>query len=353
MTDGESGEAPQSDAPPFEAGRRSGGRGFSRLPVDVALEELEAADQPAPEPPRRRWSDTQPDNQPDGQPDDQPDDQPDEPPAPVASPAEPAAVAMFVDEAAVIPVTAPEPPPGGPKFLGRVPAPVEAPARRRVRPSWNADAPPPGTRVSAWSRSGPVAPPKTARPGRAERIAARSLVIACVVLGVVLGYPRVREMIRERSVPAALRSYVAGKGVRYAPPGQGFTVRLPKPPLPRDQALPSATGAPGMFMHRSIASGPGYWIVIRVVDVPPTMALPFGAVGALADPRIGGAAPVNVRKATFAGVAAFAYDSRSSASPTINSVAFLHGHRLYVISVQAKSAGTVLHALATSFHLTR
>ena len=103
-----------------------------------------------------------------------------------------------------------------------------------------------------------------------------------------------------------------------------------------------------MFMHRSIASGAGYEIVIRVVDVPDGMPLPFGAVGALADPRIGGGAPVDVRRSVRR---IGRPTTMTSNSPLIHGV-FLHGRRLYVMSVQSKSADAVLKVLGESFRFT-
>ena len=82
------------------------------------------------------------------------------------------------------------------------------------------------------------------------------------------------------------------------------------------------------------------------------MPLPFGAVSALADSRISGGAPVNVRRASFAGTTAFDYDERSSSTPLIRSVVFLHRQRLYVISVQSKSGDVVLDTLGRSFRFT-
>ncbi len=321
-----------SDAPSFDGGRRRGSRDAGGLPVHVALEELEA-----PEAPRRRWSDNEPD----------------ELPAPprldFQKPQSPTA-AYLIDDPAADAIAAP--PAGGPQFRGRAGPPEGVPERRRTRGAALPDIPPPGTRISAWSRSGPVVAITSPHAGRAQRVALRLLLLVCVSVVGVIGYPLVKTYIRERSVPAALRPYVAGKGVQYMPAGQGFAARLPQQPVHRDGSVPAGNGTPALYVHRSIVSGSGYEIVIRVVDVPDGMPLPFGAVGALADPRIGGAAPVNVHRTSFARSTAFGYEQRSSSTALIRGVVFLHAQRLYVISVQSKSGDVILQTFGRSFRFT-
>jgi hypothetical protein len=336
VTEGESADNAESGAPVFDAGRRSGSRGSDGLPAHIALEELETREPPAPEVPRRRWSDTEPDGAA-------------APPHLNFQVSQPPTTAFLIDDSTANAIAAAPVPAGGPQFLGRASSPVGASDRRKTRGARLPEVPPPGTRISAWSRSGPVVKPSSSNAGRMFRRVMWLVILACVGIGAFAGYPGVRDYIRERPVPAALHSYVSGRGVHYAPAGQGFTARLPKQPVRRDGALTATGSTPAMFVHRSIASGAGYEIVIRVVDVPDGMRFPFGAVGALADPRIGGGAPVNVRRVAFAGQSAYDYDLKSSASPPIHARVFLHGQRLYVMSVQSKSAETVLHTLATSF----
>jgi len=335
VTDGEAGENPPGDAPSCDAGRRSGGRAFGRLPVDVAIEELKEYEQADSGVPRRRWSDSERGAA----------------APPSFRPVGTVPAAILVDDAAEGSATPPPVPPGGPQFLGRMNARGGPPERRRFRGARAPDAPPPGTRLSAWSRSGPVVRPKSRRAGRAVHVATWLLVIGCIGVGAVAGYPHVRTWLRERSVPAALRSYVDGNGVQYAPAGQGFSVRVPIPPVRRDGVLPATNGQPAIFVHRSIATGAAYEIVIRVVDVPAGLPLPYGAVGLLADPRIGGAGPVNVRRVSLAGRTAYDYDLKSPPSPAVHARMLLDGKHLYVISVQSASAGTVMQALAKSFRL--
>jgi len=307
-------------------------------PQPVALEEptLGVPDDVAP---RRRWTDGEP-------------DEALAPPRLDFQKPQPPTPAFLIDDPAADASNRTQLPPGGPQFLGRAGPPDGTPERRRTRGAQLPDIPPPGTRISAWSRSGPVVAIRSPHAGRGRRVATRLLVLVCLCVVGIVGYPLVKTFIRERSLPAALRPYVDGKGVQYAPAKQGFAVRLPVPPVHRDAALPAAHGMPALFMHRSIAAGASYEIVIRVVDVPDGMPLAFGAVGALADPRIGGGAPVNVRKVTFAGVPAFDYDARSASTPVVHSVVFLHGQRLYAISVQSKSGTLVLDTLGQSFRFT-
>ena len=112
MVRGESEEAPPEAEPVFDAGRRSGGRSLSGLPVEVAFEELQA-----PEVPRRRWSDNQPDEP--------------APPRLDFQRAQPAVPAYLIDDPAADALA--ELPPGGPQFRGRPSEPVGPPERRRVR----------------------------------------------------------------------------------------------------------------------------------------------------------------------------------------------------------------------------
>ena len=111
-----------------------------------------------------------------------------------------------------------------------------------------------------------------------------------------------------RSVPNDLRAYVGGKGVPYAPAGEGYSVRLPKQPVHTDTAL-SADDAPWTAIHRSVVTGPDYRVVIRVAQLSRSVTLPFGVVGALGDPRVAGEiAATDIRPVTFEGNAAYDYD---------------------------------------------
>ena len=146
-------------------------------------------------------------------------------------------------------------------------------AARRARPV--VDAGRLGTAGHAARRGDPVAEDVHVR--RTRRSGGRR----------VQGVPTRAPWYVARSVPADLRAYSQGKGVRYRPKGQGFEVRLPKAPVRGDVQL-GVQPAPWTAIHRAVVTGADYRIVIRVGELAVGATLPFGLGGALADARFGG-----------------------------------------------------------------
>jgi hypothetical protein len=173
------------------------------------------------------------------------------------------------------------------------------------------------------------------------------VVLVALAAGAYRAYPRVHAWWVARSVPADLRGYVGGGGVQYAAPGQGYSVRLPKTPVQRD-VPPSAQPAPWSVIHRAVVTGSHYHIVIRVGVLAGGATLPFGLGGTLADARFGGTpAPRHLRPVTFRDVPAFTF--RVDGAHPVAGEVFQRGARVYVVSVQAKGAGSVLDTVLGSF----
>jgi len=234
-------------------------------------------------------------------------------------------------------------PPGGPTFVrsSTIAAPVGPPGRRKSDPA--SSAPLPGTFKKDWSTPAPK------RSRRTGRHVAQMLVLVVVAAVASVAYPHVRTWLADRSVPADLQAYVHGHGVSYAPAGQGFVVRLPAPPVTGDAVVAASGAEPAMVMLRATLSGAGFKIVVRVADLSGGPALANGLLGVLHDAQLVGDAPTHVRAVVVAGRPAIDYDL--NASPTIHASLFVDGQHLYVISVQAKSAGPVLDALTKSLRL--
>jgi hypothetical protein len=236
-----------------------------------------------------------------------------------------------------------ETPPGGPTFVGGDPvaSPVAPP---KGDPAQGL---PPGVRVPLWTPAD-SAPPFT-RPDAVIPWRKMFTFVVLVVLaaGGYRAYPRVHAWYVARSVPADLRAYTQGKGVRYRPKGQGFEVRLPKAPVHGDLPL-GIQPAPWTAIHRAVVTGADYHIVIRVGELASGATLPFGLAGALADARFGGRrAPHALELASFDDKPA--YEFHVDGPRPITGRVFRRGTRVYVVSVQSKSAGhvldTVLHSL--------
>jgi hypothetical protein len=173
------------------------------------------------------------------------------------------------------------------------------------------------------------------------------VVLVVLAAGGYTAYPRVHAWYVARSVPADLRAYTQGKGVRYRPKGQGFEVLLPKAPAHGDVPL-GIQPAPWTAIHRAVVTGADYHIVIRVGELASDATLPFGLAGALADARFGGRrAPHALELASFDDEPA--YEFHVDGPRPITGRVFRRGTRVYVVSVQSKSAGhvldTVLHSL--------
>ncbi len=201
----------------------------------------------------------------------------------------------------------------------------------------------PGTFKKDWSTPAPK------RLRRTGRHVAQILVLVVLAAGAYVAAPRVRTWLADRSVPADLHAYVQGHGVSYAPAGQGYVVRLPARPVTGDVVVAASGGEPALVMHRAVLSGADFKIVIRVADLSDGPALSNGLLGVLHDAQLVGSAPTHVRAVLVAGRSAIDYDV--DASPAVHATVFLGGQHLYVISVQAKSAGPVLDALTRSLRL--
>ena len=301
---------------------------FGGLSVDVAADELRALEQAELEGASpRRWSDAEADA----------------PPKPQLrfERAESMVTAILTDDAKDVMtagVIAPVLPPGGPQFVGAVPGEAE----------------PLGRFVATSALPANVRRRKAQRARRWRRGSTAVVVIAMLGAGAYAAYPRVRAQIRSRSVPADLRAYVRGAGIAYAPAGQGYSVRLPARPHPRDSADTSPNGARSMFVHRSIVAGADYQIVVRVDEPPNTGTFPLDLSGVLRDPfLVGTGGPTNVRAVVVAGAAGYEADVRTPNVVPFKVAVFAHGTRLYVIRVETRSPGVVLDAVAASFHFTR
>jgi hypothetical protein len=237
---------------------------------------------------------------------------------------------------------------GGPRFGNDAPAaqPVDV-----AVPKDNSTATPdlpPGVRVPMWTPADSKPAPTGVDAQMPWRTLITLLVLALFAGGVYLAYPRAHTWWIERSVPADLHAFVEGNGVQYAPVGQGYSARLPKLPVSRDGVTPSGTSFAAM--HRSIASGADYQIVVRVGQLRPDATLPFGLVGALVDPSLAGVrAPANVHSVEFDG--GTAYDFDLPASLPHRGRIFRHGSRVYVVTVQSEGSGYVFDELMRSFKL--
>ena len=253
--------------------------------------------------------------------------------------------AVLVDDETLEPLAEAAPlPAGGPQFGAKVLAgPVDRPGAAPSRGS----VPTPFSRAarSGWK------PPRPGRKRRARPMLARVLVVVVLGAGAYLAYPHVRTLIAAHFVPADLRGYVEGRGVSYAPAGQGYAVRLPSSPVARDAPVVVSGGEPPALMHRSIVAGAHFSIVIRVADLPAANALPNGPLGALHDAQLAGSAPSHVRAVTFLGQTALDYDLPGN--PATHARMFVRGLHVYVISVQSSaSVSTVFDTLTGSFKLT-
>ena len=236
-------------------------------------------------------------------------------------------------------------PPGGPTFVGGEPvAPPVAPPKGDP-----ANGLPPGVRTPLWTPTDTAAPPY-----RPDAVIPWRKMFTCIVLvvlaaGAYKAYPRAHAWFVARSVPAELRAYSRGKGVRYAPKGQRFEVRLPKAPVHGDVAL-GIQPAPWTAIHRAVVTGADYHIVIRVGELATGASLLFGLGGALADARFGGKPPPHdLELVSFDDKPAYKFHV-DGPHPMTGRV-FRRGTRVYVVSVQSKGAGHVLDMVLHSFKL--
>jgi hypothetical protein len=238
-------------------------------------------------------------------------------------------------------------PPGGPRFVGSAPIPAPRRGWRRRSPRRVPDGGPLGTFQQTWSLPAP------SRSRRWRPVVIPVLVLVILGVAAYVAYPHVRTVIRARSAPAGLRSYVQGHGVVYAPVGQGYSVRLPGAPVHRDQQVTSSDGKRSMFVRRSISAGTGYQIVVRVDELPKGTKLPLGLPGALQDPFLAGSdAPASVHKVAIAGETAYEGQVHARNVLPFEVAVAMHRDRLYVIRIESESVGTVFDAVAKSFRFT-
>jgi hypothetical protein len=177
------------------------------------------------------------------------------------------------------------------------------------------------------------------------------VVLALAVGLAVIGFSIGRAHFADSSVPKQIRTYVDGGGVRYAPAGQGYSVRLPSKPVRRDGVSTKLTRS--LAVRRSIVAGDGFEIVVREIELPSAGALTNGLAGAVYDPTVGGdEAAIHVHAVTFAGGPAYDFDAGLSGGPTIRSRMFLRASRLYVVSVQGDQGDGLFDALMKSFRVT-
>jgi hypothetical protein len=193
--------------------------------------------------------------------------------------------------------------------------------------------------MAAWSLSAKAKARKKERTLKVRRWLRRLLALFVIGVCAFAAYPRVHTMIVARSVAADLRPYVRGKGVAVAPPGAGYSVRLPKAPVGRDA-------------HAAVVTGRDYQITVRQADVPGG-ELPHGVLGGLKDPKIGGTGTLgDVHQARVAGEIAYVGTFVSSSALPRRVAVVLHRGRLFVIRVQAQQVGPVFDAVVKSFRFT-
>ena len=233
---------------------------------------------------------------------------------------------------------------GGPTFAGGDPVapPVALPKGDPARGL------PPGVRVPLWTPADAAAPPTRPDAVIPWRKLCTFAVVVVLAFGGYKSYPRAHAWWLARGVPNDLRAYVEGKGVQYSPARQGYSVRLPQTPVHRDSAAPATGATLWLTMRRSIVTGGGYQIVIRVAELRNGAApLPFGLPSVLVDPTIGGLTrPSNVHLVGFEGKPSYEYDLGSS--PPMRGWIFRRGSRVYVVTVQSKRADRVLDTLRAS-----
>jgi hypothetical protein len=245
---------------------------------------------------------------------------------------------------------------GGPHFAAAntAVAPVVPPGMPEVT-SRNRPEPitAPGSFRAAWEQPAQMKQRQALRRPRNRRWVRRACVVAVVCAAGYAASPRVHSWIVARSVAPDLRGYVQGSGVTHAPTAEGYSVRLPKPPVIAAPSIASASTAAPIVMHTAVAVGRDYRIAVWNTTLP-AGALPKGTRGALQDPKIGGAGPfAEVQSAVIADETASVGTFTSSDALPRRVAVLVHGGRLFVIRVQAESAGTVFDAVVRSFRFTR
>jgi hypothetical protein len=193
--------------------------------------------------------------------------------------------------------------------------------------------------------------PEEPKPRRRSTRPILLVVLVAAIAAAVVAYPTASS--EPAPVPPALRAYVAGHGVHYAPGGQGYSVRLPSAAVHRDGPATAMPRKLSLKVRRSIVSGTGFEIIIRMTILPTVGVLTNGLGGAPYDPTVGGSlSATHVQRVTFLGRTAYDFDLGLRTGPPIHGRVFLVQHRLYTITVQSNSVLTVFNALVRSFRLT-
>jgi hypothetical protein len=226
---------------------------------------------------------------------------------------------------------------------GGPPAPTKIFAEAEAEPSRA----PSRERAPLWTPADAVRPPTGPDAQIPWRRLITVLVLALLAGGAYVAAPRVHDWWVARAVPGELRAYIGGDGVSVSPVGEGYSARLPKAPV-HAAAPRSSLSAPWIAIHKSVVTGADYQIVVRVAQLSRGGELPFGAAGALGDPRIvGDVAATDIRAVTFAGQPAF--DFEGSQVRPLHGRTFLRGARLYVVTVESDGADRVFDELMRSF----
>jgi hypothetical protein len=206
----------------------------------------------------------------------------------------------------------------------------------------------PGEFRAAWEQAERDKQERARRRARNRKWALRAGVFAVVVTVASVAYPRVHTMWVARSVSSDLRGYVEGHGPTQTV--AGYSVRLPQPATVSLVHFRINPAGGGPVMRAATVVSGDYRIAVWDAAVPPS-ALPHGALDALTVPAISGPGDrVALHTETIGGspatVASFAMPDGESRRVAV----FTHGGSLFVIRVEAKSAGVVLDTLAHSFH---
>jgi hypothetical protein len=115
---------------------------------------------------------------------------------------------------------------------------------------------PPPTAGAQWTS--PSAPPKGSSVGRAL---GSLVLVAAIVAGGVVGW----QALTSEDVPAAIKTYVDGGGVDYAPPGTGYRVRLPAAPV--EEHASQQIGAMSLTTRAALVQTDSYEVAVAVVDL--------------------------------------------------------------------------------------
>ena len=229
-------------------------------------------------------------------------------------------------------------PPGMPAGIAEsIPAPVTTP----------------GTFMAAWSSPAKVKMRKTQRVQRRRKWAIRLCMLVALAAGVYFAYPYVHTQLVARSVAVRSppvcerrrRRVRAGRRGLLGPFAEA-TRALRSGDPPRSLARPMAT-------RSAVVMGSDYRIAIWDGNLL-AGTLPKGPLGVLRDPKIGGTGTLAaVHSMQIGGETAYVGTFTSSDALPRRVAVLVHDGRLFVIRVQAESAGTVFDTVVHSFHFVR